>query len=235
MITTVLFDLDGTLLPMDQEEFTRVYFKELTNRMADFGIDRKELTNAIWQAMKEMVANDGSRTNEEVFWQSFCHTFGEQILSRKKDFDDFYLSEFDRVRDVCGMTPKAAGTVEQLRRMGLQTAVATLPVFPLIGIEARLRWAGVSPEDFAFITSYETSHYTKPNPAYYRELLEQNGLTGEECLMVGNNVEEDMRAADLGIKVFLLTDCLINEKQKDISLFPNGGFDALMDYLRTLL
>ena len=33
-ITTVLFDLDGTLLPMDNDVFTKCYFKLLVQQLA---------------------------------------------------------------------------------------------------------------------------------------------------------------------------------------------------------
>ena len=33
-IKTVMFDLDGTLLPMDQDEFTRYYFGLLVRKLA---------------------------------------------------------------------------------------------------------------------------------------------------------------------------------------------------------
>lgn len=36
-INTVLFDLDGTLLPMDQELFTQCYFKLLAQTLAPRG------------------------------------------------------------------------------------------------------------------------------------------------------------------------------------------------------
>ena len=57
-------------------------------------------------------------------------------------------------------------------------------------------------------------------------------LEGSECLMVGNDVGEDMVAETLGMKVFLLTDCLINKDDADITRWPHGGFDDLMAYLR---
>ena len=53
--------------------------------------------------------------------------------------------------------------------------------------------------------------------------------------MVGNDVGEDMIAARLGMKVFLLTDCLINKAGGDISVYPNGDFDALKAYVQDLL
>lgn len=39
-ITTILFDLDGTLLPMDQEKFTRRYFELLAEKMSAYGYEK---------------------------------------------------------------------------------------------------------------------------------------------------------------------------------------------------
>ena len=39
MIKTVLFDLDGTLLPMDQDNFVKAYFKNLAIKLAPHGYD----------------------------------------------------------------------------------------------------------------------------------------------------------------------------------------------------
>ena len=43
MITTVLFDLDGTLLPMDQEVFVKDYFGRIAAKVAPAGYDPKRL------------------------------------------------------------------------------------------------------------------------------------------------------------------------------------------------
>ena len=67
---------------------------------------------------------------------------------------------------------------------------------------------------------------------YYREILEKIGLEASECMMVGNDVKEDMVAKELGMKVFLLTDCLINSSNEDISEYPNGGFSDLLDFIK---
>ena len=42
MKKAILFDLDGTLLPMDQTEFTNGYFKLLAAKMAPHGYDPKQ-------------------------------------------------------------------------------------------------------------------------------------------------------------------------------------------------
>ncbi len=49
--------------------------------------------------------------------------------------------------------------------------------------------------------------------------------------MVGNDANEDMAAVDAGIRTFLLTNCLIDSKGKDISVYPRGGFDQLKKYI----
>ena len=64
--------------------------------------------------------------------------------------------------------------------------------------------------------------FCKPNPDYYREILVNLGLNAEST--VGNDVNEDMIAQTLGMQVFLLTDCLINKENRDISQYPYGSF-----------
>ena len=82
------------------------------------------------------------------------------------------------------------------------------------------------------MTTFENSRHCKPNPDYYREVLQKLGKTPERCLMVGNDVEEDMLPARaLGMKVFLLTDCLINKRQAELGQFPRGSWAELKEFL----
>lgn len=231
-ITTVLFDLDGTLLPMDQELFVKAYFGGLAKRLAPHGYEPKALVDGIWKGTAAMVKNDGTKRNEEAFWQTFTTLFGEKAKADIPHFDAFYREDFDGVAASCGYSPKAREVIDLLKANGIQAVLATNPIFPAIATEKRMRWAGLSPDDFAYYTTYENSRYCKPNPAYYRDILSHLGLDSEECIMVGNDVEEDMVAATLGMKVFLLTDCLINRNETELSQYPHGGFDELLDYLK---
>ena len=113
--------------------------------------------------------------------------------------------------------------------------LATNPFFPAIATESRIRWAGLAPEDFELYTTYEYCSYCKPNPKYYLEILEKIGVTPEECMMVGNDVTEDMITETLGMQVFLMTDWLINKENKDISVYPNGSYDELLAYVEEML
>lgn len=230
----VLFDLDGTLLPMDQDVFVKTYFGYLARKVGPRGYETKSLVDGIWRGTAAMVANDGGCTNEDAFWRCFAGIFGDWVLADKPLFEEFYRVEFQQARKICGFNPKSAETVARLKAMGLRVALATNPLFPAIATESRIRWAGLEPEDFELYTTYENSHYCKPNLDYYREVLEKLDCVPADCLMVGNDVAEDMVAEKLGMRVFLLTDCLINKAGKDISAYPNGDLDALMAFIENL-
>ena len=231
-ITTVLFDLDGTLLPMDQDLFMKAYFKGLCVKMAPYGYAPEQLIDAVWAGTKAMVMNDGSRTCEAAFWDKFSSILGEEVMDHIPAFDEFYHLEFQSVQKVCGFNPEAAKTVRALKAAGYRVVLATNPLFPAIATESRTRWAGLEPEEFELVTTYEAASYCKPNPAYYLEILDKIGVTPEECLMVGNDVKEDMLpTAGLGMKSFLLTDCLLNKDGLDISVYPQGTFADLRAYI----
>lgn len=228
---TVLFDLDGTLLPMDQDEFIKAYLGGLATKMVPYGYDPNKLIQGIWSGTKAMVTNDGSMTNEERFWQAFGELYEENIRKDEPLFDDFYHNEFRFVSFSCGHTPLSGELITWLKEKGCRCVLATNPIFPAVATGARMQWAGIKAADFDLVTTYENSRFCKPNPNYYREILEKIGEVPENCIMVGNDVTEDMIARELGIEVFLLTDCMINKDNKDISQYPHGSFQALRAFL----
>lgn len=231
MRKVILFDLDGTLLPMDQDEFVRSYFEQLARKLAPHGYGHRELLDAVWKGMSAMIRNDGKESNEQAFWRVFRGIFGEGVMKDYPAFEEFYQKESENVRTVCGFAPQAAQVIHALREAGCRVALATNPLFPAVATNARIRWAGLAREDFELVTTYENSRFCKPNLDYYREIVRTLGVRTEECLMVGNDVSEDMVAEELGMEVFLLTDCLINKDGADISRYPSGGFGALRAFL----
>lgn len=233
-LTTVLFDLDGTLLPMDQDLFTKYYFGLLAKRLAPLGYEKESLIGAIWKGTAAMVRNDGSKTNEQAFWDTFTKITRENARDDEPVFEDFYRNDFQLARDSCGFNPDAKKTVDGIKAMGLRVSLATNPIFPSIATESRIRWAGLEPEDFENYTTYENSRFCKPNPKYFDEVCRTIGADPAECLMVGNDMDEDTPAATLGMRVFILTDCLINKSGKPIDDLPHGGFSELLDYIKTI-
>ena len=233
-LTTVLFDLDGTLLPMDQNAFMKAYFGGLAARLAPRGYESKALIDAIWAGTAAMVRNDGSVNNETAFWKSFATVFGEKVYEDVPYFDAYYREDFDKVSAACGHAPEARQIIDSLKGRGMRVVLATNPLFPSIATEKRIRWAGLEPTDFELFTTYENASHCKPNPDYYRDILNTLRLDPAECLMVGNDVDEDMVAQELGMRVFLLTDCLLNKHEKDVARYPRGGFAELIAFLETV-
>ena len=230
-IKAIFFDLDGTLLPMDTVAFSKYYFGKISEKLAPYGYEPQKLIKAITLGIAAMVKNNGKSTNEKACWGAMTQYLGKDITVDKEHFDEFYRCEFDAVKNACGYDPSAVKAVRELRRKGYRTVLATNPLFPSVATEKRIAWAGLSVNDFEIYTSYENCHYSKPNLKYYFELLDKLGLRGDECLMVGNDVDEDMITEQLGMKVFLVTECLINKNNADISKYPNGDFDALLKYV----
>ncbi|MDE7213486.1 MAG: HAD family hydrolase, partial [Anaeroplasmataceae bacterium] len=231
MIKAVLFDMDGTLLPMDIDKFTCGYFKEIGAYMSSYGYDPKELIQGIWKGTDAMVKNDGILSNEEVFWKTFSLLIGYDATKDIPLFARFYEEKFDQIQSTCGYTKDASKLIEFLKEKKVELILATNPIFPMIAQTKRLAWAGIKDSDFSWITSYENSHYCKPNLKYYEEILSHFPYDPSECLMIGNDVGEDMVAKELGMQVFLLTDCLINKDNVDITIFPHGNYEDLFNYL----
>ena len=233
-IKAILFDLDGTLLPMDQDAFTKDYFGRLAAWMAPRGYEPKKLIDAVWTGSVAMTKNDGTVTNEERFWEAFANVFGEQVRTEEPYLERFYIEQFDEVSDSCGNDPDAAIAVAALKADGYRLALATNPLFPSIATYKRVAWAGLDVADFEVITTYENSRYCKPSLEYYKGIADALGVDPTECLMVGNDVGEDMAARRLGMKVFLIPACLINRKDEDLSQYPSGDFADLVNYVRSL-
>lgn len=233
-IKAILFDLDGTLLPMDQEAFTRGYFKELAGVISPLGIEPKKLADIIWTGTAAMVQNDGQKTNEEVFWDAFAALSNMDIHLFKPSCDEFYSHQFHNARTLTGANPLAAEAVHLVHGNGRKVILATNPLFPMTGQAARLSWIGLKPEDFDLVTCYETDCYCKPNPSYYKSICARMDIQPEECLMIGNDETEDMQAASsIGMHTWLVTDCRIPARSGSWD-GPKGSFSELTEYLRTL-
>ena len=229
-IKNVFFDLDGTLLPMDMKVFVEEYMRLLAQFGARRGMDPEKLIRGVWEGIGMMHSNDGERQNDHVFWEAFTAVCPMSTGDREA-LDEFYRTDFQLVRKVCGFAPEAAGTVGEIKRLGLRVALATNPVFPREATLSRIRWAGVDPEEFELITTYENSSFCKPDPRYFREVCQKLGMAPEETLMVGNDTSDDTGGEALGMTVFLLTHSLI-DRDGSGRLKPHGDFEELLSYIK---
>ncbi len=233
MIRHVLFDLDGTLLPMYQEEFVNYYLPLLSKRFEKYGVGRDVFVKSIWAGLGAMVANDGRRTNEQAFWECFEKSAGIGRKEVEEDTLDFYENEFNEAIASTRPTPIAGQVIEILKQKGIKVYLATNPVFPRCATLNRIRWAGLCAEDFEWITTYETNHYCKPNVKYFAEILDRFRLDPKECMMVGNDVGEDLPVRALGVRTYLVTDCLENARGLPVETEKMGTLEELLDMVKT--
>lgn len=234
MIKTVMFDLDGTLLPFVQDEFVKLYFGGLCKKLAPYGYDPDSVVKYVWKGTKAMAENDGSRPNSEAFWELFRAAFPDKPDAREF-CNDFYTKEFDAVKACMKYVPNHKPMIERLKSAGLDTVLATNPLFPECAVATRLNWVGLSESDFSYITNYDNSTFCKPNPKYFTELLEKLGRKPEGCFMVGNSVPEDIIPTNgLGIKNFLLSEFAENPNGEDISQYRSGTIEQAVEYILSL-
>ena len=233
-IKAIFFDLDGTLLPMNQDLFINSYFTRLAAKMAKYGYEPKRLTETVWKGTVAMIKNNGLKTNEEVFWDVVTSEYGDKARKDIMLFDDFYRNEFYKIKDDCEYNAESKKIVAELKDRGYRLVLATNPLFPRIATEQRISWAGLDKNDFEICTTYENSRHSKPFLEYYEDIASELCVSPKECLMVGNDVSDDMTAEKLGMKVFLLTDCLINKKEYNISCYPQGNFTDLLNYIDSI-
>lgn len=212
-IKTILFDLDGTLLPMDRDGFERVYVSSFAHYNRAH-IDPKTLVKALMSSTETMVSNvDKTEVNELRFYKAFrSHMDQETYDVIESTLDEYYEDHYDVVKEMTSTSQVMIDAVRYLKDKGFDVILATNPIFPRLATDKRIAWAGLTPEDFLDVTRFEENHFCKPQLAYYEEILADNNLLAHECLMVGNDVEEDLIAAQLGMKTALLTDDLIHRQ-----------------------
>lgn len=235
-IRHILFDLDGTLLPMVQDEFVRFYMPLLAKSYISNGVEvnPREFVPMIWSGYEAMVENDGTQTNREAFW----NYMGDKLpISREKSEElalKFYDGDFNQAICTTRPTPVADQIVKAAKEKGLETYLATNPVFPRCATMNRIRWAGLDERDFKVITTYEDCNFCKPNPEYFRLILREFGLEPSECLMVGNDVEEDLTIRTLGVKTYLATDTMENRHNLPFETEYMGTLEELLAFIKSL-
>lgn len=215
--STVFFDLDGTLLPMDTKVFLKGYMQGLGIYMAQNGLDAEMGMKALMAGVKNMGNGEDPSINAVKFWSVFESIMGMGIEEGTPFFLNFYNGPFNDIAKDVVPNPATARAIATLKQKGYRIALTTMPMFPVQAVHNRLRWAGLDPQDFLFVTDYETNTSVKPYSRFYEEALERAGVDGSEVLMVGNHNLEDGAATKLGCDLYLVTDFLI-ETEDGLSL-----------------
>lgn len=233
--TTIFFDLDGTLLPMDTDIFMKGYTKSLGAFMAAHGMDAETTMRAVFAGVKAMAKNDGSISNAEVFWKEFETLTGLSAEETEPLFTEYYQGSFNSIAETVTANPATARAIATLKSKGYRLAVTTMPMFPLVAVEARIGWAGLNPADFIFATDYANSTSIKPYARFYEEALRRANANAEHVLMVGNHTREDGWATNLGCDIYFVTDHLIeSEDGLTVDQCKHGSMEDFARFCETL-
>lgn len=233
MIQTIFFDLDGTLFDLDKPMFVQKYYEMVQKAFSRFD-DAKKIAKAILQAEFAFQKNDGSLSNEGFFETYVVSATGLPFATVSETMTDMYAQDFPNLHVTAKQYPDMPEIIQILKRKGYQLMVLTNPVFPLSAVHERIRWAGLNPEDFSYITSYETCHYCKPKPEFYLEVLNRFQLHKEEVMMIGNDMQDDIQPAmSIGLKTYYETDSWINATIEPYDGLQ-GNSQALLRYVQTL-
>lgn len=205
MSLTLLLDLDDTLLDSNMNDFIPAYFQALSGFLAEQASPEVMLP-ALMAGTRKMMANtDPSRTLQQVFDAEFFPKIGQPRETLQPRIDQFYDEVFPTLQHLTRPRAGAVELVEWALAQGYHVGIATNPLFPLKAIQHRMRWAGLPPEQYPFevVSSYETFHFTKPNPAYLAEALAKMQWPDGPVLVVGDDLERDMPAArDLDVPFY---------------------------------
>ena len=234
---TLLIDLDDTLLINPTATFLPPFMRGMLKTLAPLGT-QNAVGQAFLSASKIMLANvDPLVTLGEAFLQHFSKETGVapdqlEVLTRS-----FYSGSYRSLREHVSPMPGAVEFVGWALADGWDIAIATNPLYPLEGIQQRLEWAGFDPEyqhEFRWITSLERSHFAKPHPAYYCEILAHLGWPEGPVVMVGNDPELDAApTAQLGLANFLYNPDVVAGDSHLEARASQGGFDQLKHWLST--
>ncbi len=203
MTFTLLLDLDDTLLDTNMSEFVPAYFQALAKHL-NGKVRPEAMLPALMAGTNLMLASeDPARTLQEVFETEFYPQLGIPKAELKEKIDDFYDNVFPALETVTKRREGTQELVEAAFVKGYRVVIATDPLFPRKAVFHRIRWAGLDPERFELISSFETFHFTKSHPAYYAEVLGRLGWPDGPVLMVGNDVERDLVPAQkLGLAAY---------------------------------
>lgn len=233
-VRAVLFDLDGTLNGIDMDAFLPLYFRALGEFVADL-IEPERLTREVWKATEALIQDrDGRSTNEEKFRRHFLPDDPRLRDRIYPLFARFYAERFGALFVHAPVTPLARRAVDSARSMGMRVVIATNPVFPERAIRCRLEWAGLGDVPFDLVTCLENSHACKPHAEYFQEIAERIGVRPRECLMVGNDRDEDMVAARIGMRTYWVTDLPIDRGVLRIQPDGQGTLEGFVEWLPSL-
>jgi HAD superfamily hydrolase (TIGR01549 family) len=231
---TLLLDLDDTLLHNHIDEFLPAYLQLLSHELEPYAPPERMVAQLL-SATRAMAANQRPDcTLKQIFEAAFYPPLGLMPEDLQEVLQRFYEGKFPSLQSLTRPKPEAVRLVQAAFERGYQVAVATNPLFPRRAIEHRLAWAELPVDQYPFdlISSYETFHFSKPNPAYFAEILGRLNWPDGGIVMVGDDWKRDIQdASQLGLATYWLSNGGALSDKKVQMPSGRGELGQLLDWI----
>lgn len=197
MTLTLLLDLDDTLLNTNLESFIPAYFQALAKELASQVAPDLMLRALVSGTNLMNESEDFSHTLQEIFDAEFFPQINIPRDTLESVIENFYDNVFPTLAGLTSQRPEAKPFIDWAFSQGFRIAIATDPLLPRKATYHRLRWAGFEPEQFELVSTFDHFHFSKTHPAYYAEVLGRMGWPDGPVLMVGNDMDRDIRPAQM--------------------------------------
>jgi FMN phosphatase YigB (HAD superfamily) len=211
----LLVDLDGTLLGNHGFHLSFDFIGRSLKALTQYG-SLKNNMGALYGMYREVGKPSKDETNDRRMIAIFAERMGMGLDEARKVLREGLFSIFPMLERHFYPIPGSKEFLEWARTQYPLT-LATNPIWPPEIIEMRVKWAGIDPSIFGFITHVRMMKATKPHPEYYQEILDLQGLNAADCMLIGDNVRMDLPATRVGIRVFILKSPQAKQKTPDIS------------------
>ena len=211
-IRGVIFDVGDTLLTQEaligspSNRRGAAAIAPLVRPFLDTELTDEQLAESMGEALQEALVEayqrecalpDAHRVFAQVFDDMDWETSSEEIEAL---LPAYFHPWFQAMQPL----PQAARVLQLLREAGLRTAAIANLLFGEDLLLERLRTLGLGPHLDALVFSTELG-WLKPHPAPYRAAAQRMGLSPQTLVMVGDDWEIDVRAAQrLGIRAIWL-------------------------------
>lgn len=218
------------------DTFVPVYLETLGKHLANHG-DPELLISEFLAAFESMMRNTRPDfTLKETFDENFYPQTGIDYETLHPVIDDYYINHFSSLKYLTKPREDALALVQEAIKRKYRIVVATNPIFPKSAINQRLNWGNLPPDDYEFpiVTTYENFHYTKPNPAYFAEILAQMGWIDAPAVMIGNDMKADIKPARvMGLPTYWVKNDndYAKPSPEETPSYAYGGLGNIMDWI----
>lgn len=205
-ITTLLIDLDGTLLGAHTKRLHWYFITAFVRSLKQLGfnvIKSLSILHKLKLSMRGPVHQMNGISNWDKATAYFSQLAGLSESESRQKLNEMSLQCFMHARPSL-YALKDAQEFVQWAKKHYRLILATNPLWPAAAVEYRLGIAGIDPSNFEFITHAENMSSCKPNVQYYHELKLKLQLVPNECLMIGNDEKKDGPAREIGVEVIII-------------------------------